>query len=223
MNHADAPIQSFMDRNFRGLAGLIVLGIVVISGFLLLWPQYQRLQTSGVLQYRQTVEHLSRDRQYLNELQTMQTNFNNLDTKSLRLLNTIIPTEQSTARLFEELELAFNDYGFTVQSINLADLSASQLQVDGSVQNNTAEPADSRPESTGAAPVSESNFNSDLKNVTVTRVTINVIAPNMGYDHFKSMLAFLEQYERVINLETLSYTGASDRYTFVFNMYQQAE
>lgn len=217
MDQIKQPTESFVEQHYPVLAVVVAITLVILAGLFVLWPQYQRLQTSGVLQHDAATERLAQERDYLNNLKIMETNFNQLDAKSLRLMDTIVPEQQSVARLFEEMELAFSANGFSLQSINLIDTTDSQLD-SLVVENNTVDVAAAQTESVSGAGSAVSR----PSDVQIINVTINVTTENVGYDNFKSMLTYLEQYERVIDLDTLSYSGAESSYTFVFNMYQRS-
>lgn len=210
--------KTFLAKYYRYL--VIVIGLLIIGGgsFFLLWPQYQSLQQSGVLEYEAAVNTLESRQQYLSSLQVMENNYQVLDQRLIRSIDTVLPANQKSVILFEELELLLEGSGLIVQSMNIApvaDPTATQIT------NNIGDPVAAIDDPSVVADPSEiakASLSSDIQKLSLT---VNVTTGGSGYMHFKEFLQQLESYEHLLELESISFSPSTAGSTFVFNTYQR--
>ena len=212
MDNITESSERFIDRHYRLIAWLVVIGLLLLGGVSLLWPQYQRLQSSGVLQHSAAQERLSLNQGYLADLQTMEMNYEDLDTRSLRLLDTIVPVQQPGTRLYEEFELVFANSDLELQTITI---SVPELTTDEELaelaEGNTIDMVET----------DQSTIATGLDDIVIATITLNVTAEDGSYEEFKRVLQFIEQYEHVLDLDTVTYGSSAGAYTFVLTTYQR--
>lgn len=199
-----------------------MIGVFAIGGVFLLWPQYQSLQTSGVLEYKSAVTTLESRQQYLQNLKLMETNYRNLDKRLVRSMNNVLPEHQDSVLLFEEIESLLAEADLQVQSMNIAASASAQAttadvpQVADNTQLLESENLDA--ETDVVSP--QSKLANTIERMTVT---VNVTSKNNSYASFKEFLVSLERYNHLIELESMSFSPATSGTTLVFTTYQQTQ
>ncbi|MDP3970355.1 MAG: hypothetical protein Q8P90_01510 [bacterium] len=194
-------LNSFLEKYNKLLILVIVVLIGSVGIFALLVPQFYSLSTSGVLEYKETEEKVVKRQQYLVDLQMMKRNFEELDFRIFRLIDTILPPQQESARLFEELELFFADTNIEIKSINIA--AVNEPVATEATNRDTAKP-----------------YNSD--DIIQLSLTVNVDATAASYEDFKDVLIKIEEYDHLLELESLVYAPENSAYTFTFITYQRS-
>ncbi len=214
--------NSFLTKYYLYLAIAIVIGICALGGVFLLWPQYQNLQNSGVLEYKSAITTLQSRQEYLQNLKLMEENYKQLDKRLVRTMNTVLPEYQDSVLLFEEIELLLTSADLQVQSMNIASGASAQSTV-----ADVPQPADDtqllEAENLDATTDTEKTQASLAKNIEQITVTVNITSKNNNYNNFKQFLVSLEQYNHLIELESMSFTPATDGTTLVFTTYQQTQ
>lgn len=199
-----------------------MIGVFVLGTVFLLWPQYQSLQTSGVLEYKSAVTTLESRQQYLQNLKLMETNYRELDKRLLRSMNNVLPEHQDSVLLFEEIETLLTEANLQVQSMNIAASASVQAttadvpQAADNTQLLESENLDGETNTVTAQPKLANN----IERMTVT---VNVTSKNNSYANFKEFLVSLEQYNHLIELESMSFSPATNGTTLVFTTYQQTQ
>lgn len=212
--------NSFLGKYYFYLAISIVVAIFALGGVFLLWPQYQSLQNSGVLEYKSAVSTLESRQRYLQNLKSMESNYTELDKRLLRSMNNVLPTHQDSVILFEELELLLTEADLEVQSMNIAAsaspeaTSADIPQTVDDTQLLESESADTSENNPKAKPAL-------AKNIERINVTVNIKSNSNTYASFKQFLTSLEQYNHLIELEAVSFSPDTQGTTMVFATYQQ--
>lgn len=199
-------INILLDRYFKVVAlGLVVLVSLLGIQFLLL-PQYNILQQSGVLQYQQVKTTLANRQAYVEQLKTMDQNYQQLDQRMLRTVDNILPSDFSDVDLFTELSQLFQQTNLSVQSINIASTSGSGAA--------TAAATTTTKTATPAATVSST--------YDILQVTVNVSAGTTAtYGDFKNLLVKLENYPHLINIDSMTYAPGKTAYTLIFTTYRR--
>lgn len=208
MNDNSEKIKAILNKYFLAIQISVVVVLLGVGTYVLLLPEYGRLRESGVLEHQAALDALHNRQQYLTELTVMEEDFKKVDARIFDWMATVLPAEQPTNRLFEELELVANDSGFTIQSIALTeDVSAGSTSVleDENIMDDTS-----------SEPVSE--LGRDIK---IVHVTLNLASSTASYDSFKRMLALIERYDHLIDLESISYSSDTQAFTLLLRTYQK--
>lgn len=185
--------NAWLARNY-GYVALSVVGVIMIlMANLFIWPQYQRIQSAGTLQYRDITTVIEQRQAYIQDLETMQQEYEQLDQRIVRAIDVALPIGYSDGPVFAEIEQLFQGSGFTVQSVNVASASG----VD-SVALETPTLYD------------------------IVSISVNVTSADaVTYEQFKQLLQQIEQYPHLMNLESLTYAPNTSSYTFVLKTYQR--
>lgn len=192
MNSSTNRLTQFLDSYYRPLSALVVVVMIVIGWFTLLWPQYQALNDSGVLQYQSALVTLREHQQYLEDLRTMSERYATIDQRVFYAVDTLIPAHRSQELLFADLEKVFANTAFTIDNMNVAKLDA------------TAAVTSTLPE--------------DVRLVTVS---VNVSTEDPSYSSFKELLIRIQQSAQLLNLQSLNYAPGNSSYSFVFSSYER--
>lgn len=214
--------NTFLGKYYFYLAISVVVGVFAIGGVFLLWPQYQSLQTSGVLEYKSAVTTLESRQQYLQNLKLMEANYRELDKHLLRSMNNVLPEHQDSVLLFEEIETLLTEADLRVESMNIAASASAQAttadvpQAADDTQLLESENLDAETNTSSEQPKLANN----IERITVT---VNVTNENNSYVNFKEFLVSLEQYNHLIELESMSFSPDTSGTTLVFTTYQQTQ
>lgn len=214
--------NSFLGKYYFYLAISIVVAIFALGGVFLLWPQYQSLQNSGVLEYKSAVSTLESRQRYLQNVKSMEKNYAELDKRLLRSMNTVLPSDQESVILFEELELLLADANLDVQSMNIA-ASASTEATNADIPKTEDDTQLLEDENMDAAENITKTQPALAKNIERINVTVNIKSNSNTYASFKQFLTSLEQYNHLIELEAVSFSPNTQGTTLVFATYQQMQ
>lgn len=193
---------SFIDKYFIALTISTILIIGGIGTLVLLWPQYKSIQVTTNNNYTSTENAVAQRQQYLNDLQIMQNNYENLDQRMLRDVDTILPPDQDTSALFQEMQLLFNTTNFKVTSINVAE-QAPDKKVDKTAKTTEMVPQDTLP-----------------PDVKTLQISVSITTPYLSYNQFKEFLSYIERYDHLLNLKAINYSPNSTDLTLLFTTYQ---
>lgn len=210
--------NSFLGKYYWYIALAVVVSVFGFGGFFLLWPQYQSLQNSGVLEYQSAVNTLKTRQQYLFDLQTMTEHYNELDQRLVRSIDLVLPEYRDTEIVFEELELLFANSGVKIQSMNIAssaETAAAEIEAASSEEEPVLTEVAETTTEISADPVAA------LKNIEKINVTVNLASQQSSYEQFKTFLTTLEQHDHLIELESMAFSPTTEGMTLVFSTYQQ--
>lgn len=189
-------LNHWLERSY-GYVALVVVGVVtVVIANWFIWPQYQRMQSAGILQYRDITQLLDQRRAYITDLQTMEREYAALDHRITRAIDVALPGNYADGPVYVEVEQLLGGTDFIVQSVNVA-------------VNATIDP-------TGAVVATN-----PIYEVVTLSVNISAVDATVTYDDFKELLRRIEQYPHLLNLETLTYSPGTSGYTFVLKTYQR--
>ncbi|MBI4407594.1 MAG: hypothetical protein HY565_03790 [Candidatus Kerfeldbacteria bacterium] len=184
----------WLNHNY-GYIALGVVGIItVVMANFFIWPQYQRMESGGTLQYRNITTVIEQRQAYITDLQTMQQAYEQLDQRIVRAIDVALPKDYSAGPVFAEVEQLFQGSGFSVQSVNVAATS-----------------------STTEAVTAEQPTLYDIVSISVNLSSTS----DVTYADFKQLLARIEGYPHLMNLESLTYAPGTGSYTFVLKTYQR--
>lgn len=189
--------NAWLARNY-GYVALGVVGVIIIlMANVFIWPQYQRMQSAGTLQYRDITTVIEQRQVYIQDLETMQQEYEQLDQRIVRAIDVALPIGYSDGPVFAEIEQLFQGSGFTVQSVNVASASGANSNADGVAL--------------------ETPTLYDLVSISVNLTSADAVT----YEDFKQLLQQIEQYPHLMNLESLTYAPNTSSYTFVLKTYQR--
>lgn len=190
-------LNAWLARNY-GYVALGVVGVIIIlMANVFIWPQYQRMQSAGTLQYRDITTVIEQRQAYIQDLETMQQEYEQLDQRIVRAIDVALPIGYSDGPVFAEIEQLFQGSGFTVQSVNVASTSGADSSVDS------------------VALKTPTLY--DMVSISVNLTSADAVT----YEDFKQLLQQIEQYPHVMNLESLTYAPNTSSYTFVLKTYQR--
>ncbi len=190
---------AWLSHNYGYVAlGLVGVITIVMANFFI-WPQYQRMESGGTLQYRNITGVIEQRQAYIADLQTMQQAYEQLDQRIVRAIDVALPTDYSAGPVFAEVEQLFQGSGFTVQSINVAATSSA---------TNAITPTE--------AAIADQPTLYDVVSISVNLTSTDAVT----YADFKQLLDRIERYPHLMNLESLNYTPDTTGYTFVLKTYQ---
>ncbi len=199
--------RSFLDQYYVHIAITMVVVIIIGGFFVLLWPQYQSLQQSGVLEYQEAVNTLETRQKYLGQLEAMEKNFTNTDTRVLRTIEKVLPSYRPSVATFQEIELFLEQEGFVVTAINVA----------------TKADTPSTPADVYAVDVADKEPASEFGDeVQALSITVGIESASFTYAGFKNFLTTLEEYEHLLELSSISFGTETNGANLVFTTYQQA-
>lgn len=183
-------LNSWLERSY-GYVALGMFGVIaVVMTNWFIWPQYQRMQSAGILQYRDMTVVLDQRRAYIQDLAVMQQEYEQLDQRIVRAIDLALPEEYADGPVYAEVEQLLQGTPYSIQSVNIA--------VSGETE--TADP---------------------IYEVVTLSLNISAVNGTASYDDFKTLLARLEQYPHLLNLESLTYSPGTSAYTFVLKTYQR--
>lgn len=219
MNKRAELINSVLTRYYYYWALVLFVVIGMLYWQLLFIKQYTVLQTSGVLRYDQLATTITQREQYLQDVQTMQTNFLALDHRLLQDLSVVLPDDYASAQVFSEIDQLFAGTALTVQSVNVSTLGAATA--------NSVAPYDAS-DTVSASAGTASGLNSvyDIVSITVNVVATPVpgqtadASTKISYSDFKKVLRRLEQQRHLMNLEQIVYSPAANNFTLLLKTYQ---
>ncbi len=202
-------VNSFLDKYYTYIAILIVIGIITLGVLVVLWPQYKVLQQSGVLEYQTAVDTLEDRQQYLNDLKTMEANYEVLDKRLLTQFQKILPDYSDASVMFAEFESMLNEAGLEVLSINIAEIASEENRSEEDLAL------------TGVRQESETLGTGTTADVSEYQVTVNAVAKTNSYQSFKTILYRVENYNHLLDLNSIAFSAESQNMTLIFRTYQK--
>lgn len=110
----------WIERNYGYVALVVVGAIILLMTTWFLWPQYQRMQSAGILQYYNMTQVLEQRRQYVTDLEAMASNYQQLDQRVIRAIDVALPEHYSDGPVYAEVEQLVEGTKYTVQSVNVS-------------------------------------------------------------------------------------------------------
>lgn len=178
------------------LVGSFILTLS-LGAMLLVWPQYQTVQSSAVVQYQTEQAAVQQRKNYLQDLQLMQKNYDQLDKRIVQTVQSVAPTNYDSALAFAEIETLLQKSHFSVQSINVVGAAAA----------------------TTATTTTSASAANAATNFNTIQVTVNLGSHSLNYQEYKTFLLNLENYQHLVDLASLTYSPGSDSLALVFKMY----
>ena len=185
-------LNLWLERSYAFVSLGVVGAITVVVANWFIWPQYQRMQSAGILQYRDITHVLEQRRAYIADLAVMQQEYEALDHRITRAVDLALPGDYVAGPVYIEVEQLLQGTDYTVQSVNVA--------VDA---------------------VSSTSTTSAVYDIVTLSVNISAADAEVSYNDFKTLLSRIERYPHLLNLETLTYTPGTNAYTFVLKTYQR--
>ena len=214
-------IIDWINQHF-GLVSLgVLLSVIGIGSYVILWPQYVHVRDVSYRNYAVGAGAVNELQADVDEIAAIVKDYEAMDKRSYRLMDRVIPPAQESSQLFEEFEQFFKDSPFQLVSINVTSTSTpaiepgSEVVVEPAAEFNFGELADQ----TAAESVDE--HLSDM-GVDTIQLSLNVQGGNGTYQEFKDMLNQIEQYTRILDLETVTFSSGNNSYTLVITTYQQS-
>lgn len=198
MNNRSEQLNKFLERYYGYiLVGVLGLVLVLMLNFFI-WPQYQTMQSAGILQYRNSTDTVAQRRSYLQQLQQMEIEYKELDQRVFRAIDIALPTEYSKGPAFAEIEHLLDGTSFKVENVNIV-----------------ADPVIIAADTTTAV--------SNVYEPVTVSLNISASGEAVNYEEFKTLLRRVEQNPHLMNLESMIYTPDTSAYTFVLKTYQRKQ
>ncbi len=203
MNKRSEQLNKLLERYYLYVSvGLVGLITILMLNFLI-WPQYQVMQSSGVLQYQNIIDVVAQRKAYLQQLQAMQADYESIDRRVVRAIDIALPDAYTEGPVYTEVEQLFNGTQFFLESINVST---------GSTTGTTT--------TTDTVDASASSADAVYQEVTLS-INISAIDGTSSYADYLELLRHIEQSPHLMNLESVSYTPGSSAYTLVLKTYQR--
>ena len=113
-------LNLWLERSYAFVALGVVGDITVVVANWFIWPQYQRMQSAGILQYRDITHVLEQRRAYIADLAVMQQEYEALDHRITRAVDLALPGDYVAGPVYIEVEQLLQGTDYTVQSVNVA-------------------------------------------------------------------------------------------------------
>ncbi len=203
MNSRSEQFNKFLEHYYSYILA-IVLGVVFLAMLnFFIWPQYQTMQSAGILQYRTSADVVAQRRNYLTQLQTMKTEYESLDKRIVRSIDLALPTEYSEGPVYAEIEHLLDGTKFTIDTVNI-------------VTNSSTATLD-------AAGATTEVVTNDVYEEVLLSLNVVAIDSSTSYADFKTLLQHIEQNPHLMNLDSVIYTPDNSSYTLVLKTYQRKQ
>lgn len=199
-----SPLLLLANQNMWMIWGGIMLVIFALGYFFVLQPQISSIVTSNAsLNDINVKDQAAKD--LAANIETLTKSFNTLEASrnsDLQKLHSIVPQGEQLAELFVLAEKLAQRRGMSLDSIDVSGLEANTKKpaVDKSVPN---------PEATTTKTVdTDQKLQAMSINMAVAQIEAN---PNIDvYTEFKSYLDDLESSVRLLDIESVSFSGSED-------------
>ena len=208
------------EKWFPLLALVVFAAVLVVGGMVVVVPQYDHLQHTREHVYSQNVSAVNEREMYIADVEEIASRYADIDQRTYRVMDRIIPPAQNTSLLFEELDRFFSDSDLQLVGVTVTSggsVATSQTDASEAAEDEADNGFDFGALS-GDVPVETVIESSDVETI---QLSLNIVAPSGSYEEFKQMLEVIEAYPRVMDLASISFTAGTDAYTLVINTYQQ--
>jgi len=175
------------------LTFLLFLGVVLIA-WLVLWPEYSRMQTARDNQIL-VASDLEKIQQELNNAKKVISDYNNQKDK-LEVLERALPPAPQVPQILADLEDLASRSGVELKEIRVTEKDRESSIPGGS---NASMPPESLSESAGSLP----------KAPELVELKVDVSA-SATYDNFRTFLDLLEKNMRLFDVQVLTSEGAEE-------------
>src|SRR3989338_8075480 len=108
-------LNLWLERSYAFVALGVVGAITVVVANWFIWPQYQRMQSAGILQYRDITHVLEQRRAYIADLAVMQQEYEALDHRITRAVDLALPGDYVAGPVYIEVEQLLQGTDYAVQ------------------------------------------------------------------------------------------------------------
>src|SRR3989338_979543 len=174
---------------------------------------YVRSNTEEILQQDMVEQERRRD--------TLQEELKKLQDQPKEILYAALPTQSETASLFAQMEQLFGELGVEVRSMNItedrstqssstAQASVQATAVGDEIPNGTSpqQPQDQQAMSSSLIIGATQEQKGDTRLRDVRKVTMDLELTGTDYDGFKKILARIETFERITEVESAQYSNS---------------
>lgn len=204
-------ISTAFNSHGKLFIALLCVAIIVLGGFVLLWPQFNQLQSNGVWQYKETLRKRDELVAYLQKVQAMKKTEEELTFRAWQNLYYVLPQNEEVYLLFAQMEALAKENSMILTSVNINDSEQTATP-----QAETVLPTEEA--------VASLSLPAEIKTVTLN---VNLISSDSDqqftYDRFKKFLDSLENNIRLIDINSITYSPDKTLYTFTFTTYYFSE
>ena len=178
----------------RSLVGGTALICVLISAgafFLVVQPQWSRVGVGKELDVAAMQATLDERERYLSQLKSLRSNYEAIPADQIVLLSSILPTDKHVPELLTQLEAIGQQTGVDITDINISDVTEASASARQQLQQE----------------VSGNNPRSTAKSVKAVNIQLQVTTDK--YDRFKPFIEALQTNDRILDVE--SYTFSTDQ------------
>ena len=187
----ESKLNKFLNEYYKYLAIATSALVIIISFFLLLFPQYQKIKNEGLLEHQEAILALEDRQQYLENVKQMKVKYEVLNYRAWQSLDIILPQKDDIYLLFAQMESFAKENNLILSSININDSSAT------------------------AQPVADTTAPKEIQEVSVV---VNVSGIE-SYEDFKTFLDRLERNIRILDIDSISYSPDATAYTLTMTTY----
>jgi hypothetical protein len=203
MNKRSEQINQILERYYVYISLGLIGAIVLLMLNFIIWPQYQTMQSSGILQYNNITDVMAQRKIYLQQLQAMKLDYQDIDQRVVRAIDIALPATYTEGPVYTEVEQLFKGTQFVLDSVNV---SSSTGIGDDAVPTDTV--------------ITANGVAQNYKEVSLS-LNVTAIDGSASYQDYLELLKQIEQSPHLMNLESISYSPNSTSYTLVLKTYQR--
>lgn len=205
------------NKNMWMILGSIVLVILASGYFLVLQPKITSIISSNSSLNTINTKDIAAQK-LTNDIEALTKSFNTLEASrnnDLKKLNSIVPKGEQLAELFVLAEKLAQRRGMSLDSIDvssLAEKTATAEPPQGRGERGPAEGEKKPAETSGVANTNTLVDDKNLQALSINMAVAQTIAdPNINvYGEFKNYLDDLESSVRLLDIESVSFSGTED-------------
>jgi len=194
--------KSFLKSTFGVVVLTIVFGLAISAGgyYGLVKPQLDRISMGGEFNLATASSTLEQNKRDFNALKLLKSNFDEIDSRQIKLLSQALPVNKSTPELLSQLETIARQNGVQLERISMTEVE----EVGPSARQRIQQQVE------GVALVKS-------KDITEVIVQVNITA--FSYKSFKDFVTALQNHRRILDVETLLYQSDQDSQRVTFKTY----
>ncbi len=196
-------VNRFIDANYRWF---VVAELLLIGWFgwaFLLRIEYQHIQNSGILEYRNRVEQRQNRLQTLKQMQELDNEMATLQQERLQQIEMVLPTGIDPVDVMNRMQEFAAAAGVTLLSIDVVQASST----------------DSTATSVGAESTELTVSSFANEGVHTAIVSINIETASGSYADLKNFLGTLESFTPILNLRNLTYAPQTTSFALQLETY----
>lgn len=220
-----STLNTVVSKYYRWFVLLECVVILALGWVFLLQGQFGAIRDSGLVSYEATKQRLDEKKTYLEKLQLMEGNFEELNEERLQQLETVLPVGFDTTSFITNMH-SFAD----AANVNILSIDVVQAPPKSETENATTneESASSQSERGGSETTDTGDGQQTIVEATTeitndrirtANVSLNVSSVDGSYEGLKTFLDVLESFVPILDLQTISYSPSTTSYALQMKTY----